>query len=527
MASIRLVGFAPSRKESVVPDPRLILRFRDFSADVGTVAAHNAIIEAHGAVLWGWWRKAHEPDRATELSSLIDTLPLQVLILNRHTELAYRTTCYGIYQTVRRKRQTLVPEYYRHATSEVARWFEFRDPILATEYDSELARLMGEQTLLIEGWDDQEDLAPIVVVHTSPDVNTVAPETTGSKDLAGDRSVPCIDESRIRIVHISDLHFSLEEHNFDFPGLTGLTRPMVTMADAIDRDYHDCFADMKPSALVISGDITSKANWEPGHQAKIVDQIKDLMSRLGVEPSGVLLTPGNHDFNRPAVGRTVNAPDVNIRGATRFAHETDFRVFRNLLLGTAIVDPLSACYVWSHPNFDVKIGLLNSANLAPTDFVEYGFVGDHLDSVLEQMGEGEKPAYKILVLHHHLVPIAYVEEAGERSVSVTLDAHLLLNKAQRHGVQIVLHGHQHIPKVIKTSQMLDDDDDSGLTGDDVYIFASGSAGSRYLQDGNVNTYTVLDFSVEGVQIECRELDRHGNPGKRRFRVGLNIQPKGR
>ena len=39
----------------------MILRYRDLAKDKGhTIAEHKAILEANGAVWWGWWNKQGE-----------------------------------------------------------------------------------------------------------------------------------------------------------------------------------------------------------------------------------------------------------------------------------------------------------------------------------------------------------------------------------------------------------------------------------------------------------------------------------
>src|SRR5450631_3393754 len=53
----------------------LLLRFRELTEGVETIAAHNRIAEEHGYVLWGWWKKPPEmtPDPAlTMLAKELD-----------------------------------------------------------------------------------------------------------------------------------------------------------------------------------------------------------------------------------------------------------------------------------------------------------------------------------------------------------------------------------------------------------------------------------------------------------------------
>jgi 3',5'-cyclic AMP phosphodiesterase CpdA len=182
-------------------------------------------------------------------------------------------------------------------------------------------------------------------------------------------------------------------------------------------------------------------------------------------------------------------------------HEEHFRTFRSEFLKRDRREPLSSCSTFPCGEFELRIGYLNSVNLAATSFTEYGYVGSGpLDDVLTAMAGGATPAIRILVLHHHLVPVGPVQLPGENGVSLTIDADEILRRAQEAGVQLFLHGHQHFPKIFKFAQGYPSGSDlRGLDGQDVYIVAGGSAGSSTLPSGLTNIYPVFEFDRDGVK----------------------------
>jgi hypothetical protein len=59
----------------------------------------------------------------------------------------------------------------------------------------------------------------------------------------------------------------------------------------------------------------------------------------------------------------------------------------------------------------------------------------------------ERPTFRFMALHHHLLPVAEVEAPASEGVTLALDASLILAEAQAAGVHVALHGHQHKAKL--------------------------------------------------------------------------------
>ena len=59
----------------------------------------------------------------------------------------------------------------------------------------------------------------------------------------------------------------------------------------------------------------------------------------------------------------------------------------------------------------------------------------------------ERPTFRFIALHHHLLPVGEVEAPASDGVTLALDASVILAEAQAAGVHVALHGHQHKAKL--------------------------------------------------------------------------------
>jgi hypothetical protein len=183
-------------------------------------------------------------------------------------------------------------------------------------------------------------------------------------------------------------------------------------------------------------------------------------------------------------------------------------------------------------DFDLLICALNSWVISrKTSWTQYGFVGEG-NKAIEQLEREEirKPTFKFMALHHHLLPVADIEYPGATGVSLTLDASDVLLDAQRAGVNVVLHGHQHKPKVTKYEAIpLAREKRSAeehLTG--LYVIANGSAGvtsdRHRLPVGSLNTYCLFKLTSTSVELTLREFRPDSRPGDTLFSQALECTP---
>jgi Icc-related predicted phosphoesterase len=252
-----------------------------------------------------------------------------------------------------------------------------------------------------------------------------------------------IKDSPIRLVHISDLHIGNHSQ-----------RKL--------QDLKQTLASLQPHFLVISGDIVHFP------ERKHLQEAKGVLQGLAGTSKEVLVVPGNHDRHGEL--------DLN-----NWANEVD-----------SGASPLFQCrmYELSDQRF-VFFFLLNST-IAKTDgFVDQtvqdlvqvrGWIDDAQVSWLRKMHatiqDHHKTEYarglKVAALHHHPIPVGdegYLTEAfmslgnSNRVLSILADMK----------IDLVLHGHKHVPAV----RLLDQAD----RGHRLVILSAGTATSHIGKGG--------------------------------------------
>ena len=176
---------------------------------------------------------------------------------------------------------------------------------------------------------------------------------------------------------------------------------------------------------------------------------------------------------------------------------------------------------------DLLICVLNSCTILATEWTEYGFVGNSgLDAIGKLREELiQRPTFKLIALHHHLLPVIGVEAPNNKGVTLTLDASDLLDAAQRAGVHIALHGHQHMPRLARyqTIPLLG----GGSSTQPLNVVSNGSTGvvRPRLPGSERNTYCVFRFDENDVHLWMREIRPDGKEGANLFEGHLDICPE--
>ncbi len=136
----------------------------------------------------------------------------------------------------------------------------------------------------------------------------------------------------------------------------------------------------------------------------------------------------------------------------------------------------------------------------------------------------ERPTFKFIALHHHLLPVAEVDAPQSRGVSLNLDASKLLDAAQDAGVHVALHGHQHMPKIARYQTI----PLRGVTASQpLYVISSGSTGAvqARLPGNERNTYCAFCLSDGGMELWMRELRPDGKVGTTLYQGRLEVVPE--
>ncbi len=175
---------------------------------------------------------------------------------------------------------------------------------------------------------------------------------------------------------------------------------------------------------------------------------------------------------------------------------------------------------------DVQICALNSCRITATRWTEYGYVNKGGTGELEKLPKipVKRPTYRLAALHHHLVPVDRVETPTGDGVSLTLNAVEVLDAAQVAGVHIVVHGHQHVPRVTEYRSLALQGE---TVGQALTIVSGGSAGvvGERIPGSHRNTYSLFEFNSDAIRLVIRELRPDGKSGGTLFDRNLSCTPQ--
>jgi hypothetical protein len=503
----------------------MVLRFRDLvTAPGGTIQEHYDVIQKEGFAWWGWWSKAGEripQDVFMHLKAQAKAGPLTVYLFDSGRNLVYRAVCSDIewkadHAPAESPEAKRTPRYYKGR--EYLAWFQFRDIILKPEDPS---ALQGLTCVHVDEFFENPPSRYTPFYGKRID----SPEELRQQDRtiwfvrpfkAGDAThqISLLDSNRIAPAHFprrvveskspylaltSDVHFSVDNHH-GFPVNAAVGK--VDLGLRIERCLRDHgINDL--AGFVVAGDLTWKAVKEE------YDLAKAFLQRVGswakLDNYQFMTCPGNHDLmftvDPTKKDAPITAAPADARRAYEQFYEDLFYQRPNEYLSTGRRFLLAG----SAP---VEIVALNSSLLEQHKgaFQGHGFVGENqLRHAAAEMGWHANPsdravrAFRIVVVHHHLLPVTYQEEAKYGQLySVALDAEAITRWLVEHRVDLVVHGHMHQPFIAEVSRPIK----PGAPGECWHTFnilGLGSAGveSNHLGEVKENTFAILDFSARG------------------------------
>ncbi len=456
------------------------------------------MISGHGLVAWGWWKKTFEPDQAQKImQSFAVNGELHISLLDHSTGRQFLCRCVAFCQPKDVDRE-LVPAYYRGHSNMTAGFF-MMSSIEDTEFDQSLADGIDDLTFLWAG-----ELADPSLGHVAEPAQALG---------------------RTCILHLSDLHFG-GDYGFRLQGEdVPIGDPRKTLTDCIYSDLGRLGMADKIAAVIVTGDFMTHGSFEANARTAALDEFAALRDRLGLERDQIIALPGNHDVVRYPQGAAIDVRENAVSMQTRYDHETEFRTFVDELVGRDWKASLNYSRRIQLGPVDLDICVVNSCTIAATEWTEYGYVGRSGIEAIEDLGAKavERPTFRFLALHHHLLPVASVEALKSKGVTLTLDASDILATAQRSKVHVALHGHQHKPKIAMYQSL-------GINGeptrDAIYVVANGSTGAKHgrLPAGERNTYGLLELTEVGIHLWIRELRLDGEPGTQTFAGPLPTHP---
>lgn len=459
--------------------PAIALRFRDTTAGIDTISAHQKIIDEAGAVWWGWWKKDFE-DAPLDFSKGAET-NIEIYIVDRSTSRMFRAnSSQRIISSDDMPDLSLVPEYYQHSAKNVFGWFLISS-IDEEPYDVGIGNSFGDGTIVVLD----------VAAQGLPPVDNVEARAKSQKSS---------------LLVLSDLHFGP-----DYEFLLQSEIPQVggeknTLTDCVFEDLKRLGLENDIGAILVTGDFTSNGVWSDAVIGNIVAEMKAMSETLGVEINSLIALPGNHDVVRYPEGQVVDVAKMAVEKQVAFEHERGFRFFLAELMNRDVKAPLDSIEIVPFRHADLRIGVLNSCRILATEWTEYGYVGPLGFSVIEGLAEdhSDRKTYRMIAIHHHLLPINDVQAPSKKGVTLSLDASKILETAQKAGVQIAIHGHQHMPHLARYQgvPLMGGEEMPAIT-----VVSNGSAGvsSNRRPGDERNTYCVLTFGAEDVQLKMREL----------------------
>lgn len=501
----------------------MILRFRDLSAR--TIEEHQKILTAHQYVWWGWWNKPEERSPRQAFADFAGVIEregsLAVFLLDSGSKRLYRAAMTGIEPSATDTPRASpdparTPPYY--SQSQFRAWFRFDRIEEAREADlrdysydevEEFSDPSERSTYARKRVDSTEEilerrhktiwfLQPFQRGHRTDRVSPALSRVPVSFE-----TTPFVTKSPY-VVQLSDVHFHPDHHAFDVTG----GDLHLSLAHSVIEDLRSSQRDIPPAALLLTGDFTWMGTAAEFDLA--LEFIQKLQSAFDLKPEQLVMLPGNHDIQwstqEPVEydpSQEVSLPpekaEENYRDfaakVVRFTPEPYLSMGRRFILGNYLA---------------LDVVALNSCRLEQQRFAGFGFVQrQQLEDAARRMGWHEDNAarvhYRLLALHHHVVPVVPAEEIKQLdpSYSLTLDAGQITYAAQRYGVDLILHGHQHHPFAGCLARSPHDGDFQ--VGRSLAIHGAGSAGVKrgHIGPGGRNSYSVLSFSEHGVEVEVR------------------------
>jgi 3',5'-cyclic AMP phosphodiesterase CpdA len=504
----------------------LILRFRDLVTPQGdTIRRHKELRDREGFVWWGWWNKSWEVVPDAEFKALRQRArspeKLRIYLFDSGHLHVYEAVCEDIHwdaggeKTVSPDRDR-TPDYYRD--QRYFAWFKLTDIRIDALPKGELYKysyaqvdeffktkesrykpFYGKRVFSEEELKEQDRtiwfVRPAGGQDSSHrvsllDARTLQPDHFPADFMLGKGS---------SLLWLSDTHFSLDSHHA-FPDES--TAQKQNLANRIEQLLGS--EKISLGGIVVSGDLTWRA--APEEFGKALACLKHLTRVTGLQSYQLAICPGNHDLEFSKNPAIKDALATELGPASRAAFSDFYEALYYLPPNEHLSSGRRLILRGAVP---VEIVCLNTSYLQQHAemFQGHGFVGERqLDRAADAMGWNngdETRAVRMLVMHHHLLPTTYREEAaiGAR-YSTVLDAEAVMRWVSKHRVRLVLHGHQHQPYYARVSRPVDVSTPSG-PWHEFYVLGMGSSGVSLDHVGEVgkNTVGVLTFGADALTVK--------------------------
>jgi 3',5'-cyclic AMP phosphodiesterase CpdA len=461
-------------------EKKILLRFRDTSS-IDTIAEHIHIVNKNGYVWWGWWKKDSEPQREGLFKELKNEISkFSFYLFDRSTNRFYYLKIEDIYfqmnEKVHSPERENTPSYYEDSILPL--WIKVIKIIEISE-SSFLKNFNLVPSALGYTFFTEEDIFEEWEI-----INSINQRIKLRSDY---------------ILHLSDIHFGVD-YGFPFKNSPNKRPLLDIIVDHITNDLK-----IEIGLLIVSGDITSRGVADHLFNEGVTF-LNGICEKLNIEKKAVIIVPGNHD---------IALADANF---IDYSHERMYRLFLKEFYQEE--KELFGLEYFEFPSGKtVDILRIHSVKLRKKEESNYGYVDwYHFKTFLTANKlDGN---LKIAVIHHHLVSTPSEEILDPQypfgSISVTIDSGRVIQGLQKHGFQIVLNGHQHMPGITKIMRGIVNDNNEMIISDNQFItiLSAGSAGvkeNRFCEEVKYNTFSLYKVNYDSLEVEVKVYNPSSEP----------------
>lgn len=299
-----------------------------------------------------------------------------------------------------------------------------------------------------------------------------------------------------RIAILSDIHFGRDARckSFAVPGEE--IRDNCEGDMPLEDGLVELMGEMKPQYIFLAGDLTSIG--EPQEFCYCERKIVSLAEQVGIEQSKIICCLGNHDIDWN-ISELANQNNRN-----RIENEVKKIItarYDNIAASTAVhcldkikevnlVNKGPAPYSGIFEDDDLIVYILNTGFFCTREQAyPHGKLSmEQLEwFTIQSQNRKNIPKAKIVLMHHH--PFNYAYPVPTQDTSTLEEGPEFIDAAIRNGINIVIHGHRHHPRV----EVLQKD-----IGRPITFICAGSltVNTKYRNNGDIpNTVHFLD--IEG------------------------------
>lgn len=319
-----------------------------------------------------------------------------------------------------------------------------------------------------------------------------------------------LNDDDIVVIHISDLHIG-EDYAFRFTCQGKVFNDgKESLAIILNNDLKNLGLEKQVDCLVISGDIVCCGTHDEFMRAEKI--IMDILNTISLSKEKLVIVAGNHDLNwKPSEFAEIMLSNNKV---SREPYDNFVKK-----LGKNIKNPLVELTSIISKSGRKKLRILaidsnyvegpNSSGIGYIPKEVLHIARDLLDK--DEVSESHEKIYNWIITHHHIFPVGsvFLDAARQKDVSVMGNAPEILNNAIQWNVELILHGHQHQPSVIKAECWLGGS--SKLNFSPIAVVGAGSCSAKRELLGPVsrNHYYIIIRRKDEIIIRSRIMGEEG------------------